>query len=66
MNCEELRARLSSGEVQRVRGLGLVDEVLNGAFATVSRKARREGSLSVMRVPTIAGNGALIMDIMQQ
>ena len=66
MNCEELRARLSSGEVQRVRGLGLVDEVLNGAFATVSRKARREKSLSVMRVPTIAGNGAFIMDIMQQ
>lgn len=42
MGCEELRERLAAGGIQHVRGIGLADEVLSGAFETVSRKARRE------------------------
>ena len=48
MGVEELREHLSSGEVQRVRGLGLADDVLNSAFETVSRKARREQKTQVV------------------
>ena len=49
MSCEELRERLSSGEIHRVRGLGLADDVLNSAFETVSRKARQEEVLPATR-----------------
>ncbi len=45
MGLEALRDSLSSGEVQRVRGLGLADDVFNSAFETVSRKARREDNI---------------------
>ena len=54
MSCDELRERLASGEVKRVRGLGLADEILNGAFETVSRKARREETMLAIRVPNVA------------
>ena len=49
MRCDELRERLASGSVQRVRGLGLADDVLNGAFETVSRKVRHGGSVLAAR-----------------
>ncbi len=58
MSCEELRLKLASGEVQRVRGLGLADDVLDGAFKTVSRKARREEAVRAMQVPNSASRGA--------
>lgn len=51
MRWEELRDRLSSGEVQRARGLGLADDVLNSAFETVLRKARRDEAMLAIRVP---------------
>jgi hypothetical protein len=41
MSIDDLRASLASGETQRVRGLGLADEVINDAFEVVSRMARR-------------------------
>ncbi len=58
MGCEELRERLASGEVQRVRGLGLADEILNSAFETVTRKARREEALLAARAPSAANRDA--------
>lgn len=42
MGCDELRERLAAGGIQHVRGIGLADEVVSGAFETVSRKSRRE------------------------
>ena len=45
MGLEELRERLSSGQVQQVRGLGLADDVFNIAFETVSRMARRADNI---------------------
>lgn len=51
MDLAELRERLSSGELQRVRGLGLADDMLNCAFETVSRKARREDNIRNIRPP---------------
>lgn len=41
MSIDQLRASLASGDIERVRGLGLADEVINSAFEVVSRKARR-------------------------
>lgn len=41
MSIDQLRASLASGDIERVRGLGLADEVINDAFEVVSRKARR-------------------------
>ena len=58
MSCEELRKRLSSGEVLRVRGLGLADQVLNGAFETVTRKSRREAARLANRAPSAANRDA--------
>ncbi len=49
MRCDELAERLESGSVQRVRGLGLADEVLSNAFETVSRKVRHDGSVLAAR-----------------
>ncbi len=49
MRCDELGERLASGSVQRVRGLGLADEVLSGAFETVSRKVQHDGSVLAAR-----------------
>ena len=51
MGVEELCEHLASGEVQRVRGLGLADDVLNSAFETVSRKVRRENNIHDIRRP---------------
>ena len=56
MSCEELRERLSSGELQQVRGLGLADEVLNSAFEIVSRKSRREEAMLATRVSSGASD----------
>jgi hypothetical protein len=56
-----LREWLSSGEVQRVRGLGLADDVLNSAFEIVSRKARRDEAMLALRVPGAAGRGASLL-----
>jgi hypothetical protein len=53
MSIDDLRASLASGETQRVRGLGLADEVINDAFEVVSRKARR----SEAAMPAIAAQG---------
>lgn len=66
MSCEELHQRLSSGEVHRVRGLGLADDVLSGAFETVSRKARREEAMLANRVPSAASRDASIMELNHQ
>ena len=63
MNCEELGKRLASGEVQRVRGLGLADEVLNSAFETVSRKARREEAQLAVGVPSAANRNASLTGV---
>ena len=41
MSIDQLRASLASGDIERVRGLGLADEIINSAFEVVSRKARR-------------------------
>lgn len=60
MSTEELRQRLLSGEVQRVRGLGLADELVNGAFETVSRKARREEAMLAKSSPSAANRVASI------
>ena len=49
MGLEELRERLSSGQVQRVRGLGLADDVFDSAFETVSRMARRADNIHDIR-----------------
>ncbi|MEO8385104.1 MAG: DUF1631 family protein [Betaproteobacteria bacterium] len=49
MGLEALRHRLSSGEIQRVRGLGLADDVFNSAFEAVSRKTRREHNIHNIR-----------------
>jgi hypothetical protein len=54
MGCDELAERLASGAVQRVRGLGLADDVLNGAFETVSRKVRQDGAVLAARSIGIA------------
>ena len=60
MDCEELRERLSSGAVQRVRGLGLADEVFNKAFETVSRKARRDDAgLAIDTVGVVTTDASL-------
>ena len=61
MGCEELRERLLSGEVQRVRGLGLADDVLNSAFETVSRKARRDEAAREVRLPDPANHAVAIL-----
>lgn len=52
MSSEELRTRLLSAEVHRVRGLGLTDELINGAFETVSRKARRDEAMLAKSLPS--------------
>ena len=53
MSIDELRTSLASGETQRVRGLGLADDIINGAFEVVSRKARR----NEVALPSTAGQG---------
>ncbi|MCY7387821.1 MAG: DUF1631 domain-containing protein, partial [Burkholderiales bacterium] len=62
MGLDELRQRLSSGEVQRVRGLGLADDVFNSAFETVSRKARREDNIRNIRPPHRTNPATSIID----
>ena len=62
MSLEELRERLSSGEVQRVRGLGLADDVLNSAFETVSRKVGRYENIDDNRVRQSASPAAAIIN----
>lgn len=57
MSCEELHDRLSSGEIQHVRGLGLADDVFNSAFETVSRKARRDEAVLTVHGPCITSPG---------
>ena len=66
MSCNELRDRLVSGEVQRVRGLGLADEILNSAFETVSRKARRDEAMLAFRVPSAANRDQSNRDVSHQ
>jgi hypothetical protein len=66
MSCEELHDRLSSGEAQRVRGLGLADDVLNDAFETVSHQTRREQANVAMRTPGAAHRDALSLDMAHQ
>ncbi|MEO8103916.1 MAG: DUF1631 family protein [Betaproteobacteria bacterium] len=66
MSCEELRERLASGEVHLVRGLGLADEVVNGAFETVSRKARREEATLAHHSPSAANRNASELNVAHQ
>jgi hypothetical protein len=63
MSIDELKERLSSGEMRRVRGLGLADEVVDGAFRTASRKARREESRNVTSVPVSANRKTATVDV---
>lgn len=63
MSSEELRALLQSGEVQRVRGLGLADELINDAFETVSRKARRDEALLARSLPSAANRVAAVTGV---
>ncbi len=51
MLIDELRASLASGDMQRVRGLGLADEVFNDAFEAVSREARRNEVIDHSKAP---------------
>ena len=51
MLIDELRASLASGDMQRVRGLGLADEVFNDAFEAVSREARRNEVIDQSKSP---------------
>lgn len=58
MSIDDLRASLASGDTERVRGLGLADQVINDAFEVVSRKARR-GEVNMPTLATRSADGAV-------